>query len=85
MAELGRNWTKAMAVAVLLTGAGPVSLAQSPRTRVIDNGAEQGQSTGSLVGKLTDLNSNPLEGVLLTLRNQATGAEARATTTKNGA
>ncbi|MGA3372827.1 MAG: carboxypeptidase-like regulatory domain-containing protein [Terracidiphilus sp.] len=74
-----------MAVAVLLTGAGPVSLAQSPRTRVIDNGAEQGQSTGSLVGKLTDLNSNPLEGVLLTLRNQATGAEARATTTKNGA
>jgi hypothetical protein len=65
-------------------GAGTVSLAQSPRTQVIENGAEQGQSTGSLLGRLTDLHSNPLEGVLLTLRNQATGAEARATTTKNG-
>ena len=42
-------------------------------------------STGSLSGKLTDLHSKPLEGVTVVLRNQATGAEARTTTAKNGA
>jgi hypothetical protein len=40
---------------------------------------------GSLSGKVTDLYSKPLEGVAVVLRNQATGAEARTTTTKNGA
>lgn len=77
MAGLGRGWTKALAVAVLLMGAGGVGFAQS---RLISNAG-----AGSLSGKLTDLYSKPLDGVPLVLRNQATGAEARATTTKSGA
>jgi hypothetical protein len=80
MAGAGHNWTKVLAVTVLLIGAGTVSFAQSPQTQVIEDGA-----TGELSGKLTDLHSNPLPGVPLILCNQATGAEARATTTKNGA
>jgi hypothetical protein len=74
MAALGRNWTKALVVALLLGSAGMVGFAQS---------AENG-STGSLSGKLTDLYSKPLEGVALVLRNQASGVEARTTTAKNG-
>jgi len=38
-----------------------------------------------LSGRLTDLYSKPLAGVALTLRNQATGAETRTITAKNGA
>ncbi len=74
MAGKGRNWTKALAVAVLLMGAGRVSLAQSV----------QNESTGSLAGKLTDLHSNPLAGVTVVVHNQSTGAESRTITTKNG-
>jgi hypothetical protein len=40
---------------------------------------------GALSGRLTDLYSRPLEGATLVLRNAATGAEARTTTTRNGA
>jgi hypothetical protein len=71
MAE--RNWTKPLFVAALLlfVGAGTVGFAQSAKS-------------GTLLGKLTDLYSKPLEGVAVTLRNEATGAEARTTTTKNG-
>jgi hypothetical protein len=71
MAGVRRKWTKTLAVALLLMGAGTATLAQSPET-------------ASLSGKLTDLYSKPLEGVAVVLRNQATGAEARTTTTKNG-
>jgi hypothetical protein len=71
MAGVGRKWTMALATAVLLMGAGRACLAQSAET-------------ASLSGRLTDLYSKPLVGVALLLRNQATGAEARATTTKNG-
>jgi hypothetical protein len=39
---------------------------------------------GSLAGRLTDLNSTPLAGVAVVLRNVATGAETRSTTTRNG-
>jgi hypothetical protein len=46
--------------------------------------AAQSKSNGSLAGKLTDLYSTPLEGATVTLRNAATGAEARATTSKDG-
>jgi hypothetical protein len=59
-------------------GAERVSFAQSPQST-------QGELSGSLAGKLTDLHSNPLAGVTVILRNQATGAEARTTTIKNGA
>jgi hypothetical protein len=46
--------------------------------------AQSSAATGSLTGKFTDLHSTPLGGVAVVLRNQATGAEARATTQKNG-
>jgi hypothetical protein len=62
----------ALAAALLLMGARTAALAQSAET-------------ASLSGRLTDLYSKPLEGVSLVLRNPATGAEARTTTTKNGA
>jgi hypothetical protein len=82
MAGLGCDWTKSLAVAVLLICTGTLGFAQ------LDQEAKSSQSasSGSLAGKLTDLHSKPLEGVTVVLRNQATGAEAaRATTTKNGA
>ena len=47
--------------------------------------SNQGSGSGSLAGKLTDSYSTPLIGATVTLHNQATGAEARTTTTKNGA
>jgi hypothetical protein len=79
MAGVEHNWTKTLAVAVLLMGAGMAGFTQSARTRSVEDGP-----TGSLSGKLTDLHSRPLEGVPVVARNQATGAEARTITTKNG-
>jgi hypothetical protein len=79
MAGVRRNWMKTMAVAVLFASAGAAGYTQSPKTQVIEEAP-----TGSLSGKLTDLHSKPLEGVAVILRNQATGAEARTTTAKNG-
>ena len=73
------SWAKSLAVAVLLMGAGAAGFPQSARTQSIEDG-----SIGSLTGKLTDLHSRPLEGVAVVIRNQATGAEARTITTKNG-
>jgi hypothetical protein len=42
------------------------------------------KSSGSLAGKLTDWYATPLDGATITLRNQATGAEVRTTSGKNG-
>ena len=39
---------------------------------------------GSLTGKLTDSYSTPLEGATVTVRNLATGRQARAVVGKNG-
>lgn len=39
---------------------------------------------GALSGRLTDSYSTPLDGVTVTLRNAATGAATRTTTSKNG-
>jgi len=44
----------------------------------------QAPRSGSLAGRLTDLQSAPLAGVSVILHNQATGAEVRAVTGKNG-
>jgi len=41
-------------------------------------------AAGSLTGKLTDLHSAPLDGATVVVRNQATGAEVRGTTRRNG-
>ena len=65
-----------MAVAVLIVGAGA---AQSLVAQVAADGAR-----GSIAGKLTDLYSMPVEGAVVVVRNEATGAEARSTTLKNG-
>ncbi len=45
----------------------------------------ESDGTGSLSGKLTDLHSTPMGGATVILRNQATGAEVRSTTARNGA
>jgi Carboxypeptidase regulatory-like domain len=66
-----RNRTAPLAL-LLLAGAALHAFAQSP-------------PTGSLAGKLTDLRSKPLAGATVILRNQATGAELRTTTARNGA
>ena len=58
-----------MAVVLLACAAGPVLAQPAP---------------GSLAGTLTNLNSRPLAGVTVILRNQATGAEFRATTGRKG-
>ncbi|MGA3082261.1 MAG: carboxypeptidase regulatory-like domain-containing protein [Terracidiphilus sp.] len=79
MAGFQRKCTKSLAVAVLLLSAATIVFPQSPKTQVIEEA-----STGSLSGKLTDLHSRPLDAVAVVLRNQATGAEARTTTTKSG-
>jgi hypothetical protein len=46
--------------------------------------AQSNSGSGSLAGKLTDSYSTPLIGATVTVHNQATGAELRTTTTKNG-
>ncbi len=43
------------------------------------------EASGALAGKLTDVRSAPLVGVTLVLRNDATGAEMRTITGKDGA
>ena len=70
MAE--RRWAKTLAMAALLliVGAGSVGFTQSAH--------------GSLSDKLTDLDSKPLSGAAVVVRNQATGMEVRSTTTKGG-
>jgi hypothetical protein len=45
----------------------------------------QSQATGSLNGRLTDLHSHPIDSAIVTLQNNLTGAEVRATTTRAGA
>ena len=41
-------------------------------------------STGALAGRLTDLNSCPIGGATVLLRNRETGAALEATTNRNG-
>ncbi len=68
----GQSWIKPlmMVALLLMAGAGRVGFTQS--------------AEGSLTGKLTDLYSKPLGGATVIVRNQATGAEARTTASKNG-
>jgi hypothetical protein len=74
MAGIQWSWTKALVVLALVVAVGRVSVAQSPAA---NNG-------GTIAGRLTDVHSAPLAGVTVVARNQATGAEARTTTAKNG-
>jgi len=86
MAELGRNWRTWFAVGALWLGACGGVCAQ---TVLADPTPLQGiqvhaPPSGSLAGRLTDLQSAPLAGVSVILHNQATGAGVRAVTAKNG-
>lgn len=86
MAEAARNWRTWCAFGALSFGACGVVCAQT----VVANPAPlqgiqiQAPASGSLAGRLTDLHSAPLAGVAVVLHNQATGAEVRAVTAKNG-
>ncbi len=106
----GCGWTKTLAVALLLVGAGTLGFAQSAPDSSTPDSSTSGSSTsgsstsgssapresvkpglaqpelpGTLMGKLTDLHSKPLEGVAVTARNQATGAEEHTISGRNGA
>ena len=89
MAGVKRSWTRPLAVAVLcgFVSMGQTAGSQAFRVQSGGSGAGSGSgsgSGGSLAGKLTDLHSAPLDGVLVVVRNEASGAEARATTARNG-
>lgn len=75
MAGAGRRRAKLLMTTLLLIGAGGLGYAQS-------GGGQPG--TGNLNGKLTDVHSTPLRGVEVMVRNEATGAELRTTTARNG-
>ncbi|MGA3069659.1 MAG: carboxypeptidase-like regulatory domain-containing protein [Terracidiphilus sp.] len=89
MAGAKRSWTKALAVTVLcgFAGLGQAAAAQDALDHSRGSGAASGLGSGSdgvIAGKLTDLHSAPLDGVTVVVRNEATGAEARTTTARNG-
>ena len=55
--------------------------AAGAQTAALTTGNEAG---GSMTGRLTDLRSAPLDGATVVVRNDATGAETRGITRKNG-
>ena len=86
MAEAMRNWRTWLVAGALWLGACGCVCAQ---TVLADPTPLQGIQiqaplSGSLAGRLTDLQSAPLAGVSVVLHNQATGAEVRVVTAKNG-
>src|ERR1700722_19116718 len=85
MAKTSRNEIQLL-LAALCLGAHTTVFAQSGSAQPPPQPTVQIQSPqlGSLAGRLTDLHSVPLAGVTLVLRNQTTGAEIRASTSKNG-
>jgi hypothetical protein len=74
MAGLNRSWIPWLVAAALAMGGGVVYAQQAGDA-----------ATGALSGKLTDVHSAPQGGVIVILRNHATGAETRTTTARNGA
>ena len=91
MAEAMRNWRTWFAAGALSLGASGVVCAQAVPGNSTSLPAPnhsvqiQASPSGSLAGRLTDLHSAPLAGVEVVLHNQATGAEVRAVTARNGA
>jgi hypothetical protein len=85
MAGIKGSWNKPLVAAVLfvLVGMGQAAVAQAVLVQSGGSGSGSG-SSGSLEGKLTDLHSAPLDGATVVVRNEATGAEARTTTARNG-
>jgi hypothetical protein len=78
MAEIGARRIWIGLVALLLAGAWAAAVAQTAGVQTFKD------STGSIVGRLTDLTSKPLAFATVIARNEATGAEARTTSAKNG-
>jgi hypothetical protein len=74
MAGIQWSWTKALLAVALVVAAGPVAVAQA-------SAANHG---GAIAGRLTDVRSAPLAGATVVVRNEATGAETRTTTARNG-
>ena len=61
------------------------NLAAGAGGRAARNGAAYGvENIGSIAGMMTDLYSKPLGGATVVLRSEATGAEQRTTTGRNG-
>ena len=86
MAEATRNWIRWLVTGALCLSAHALILAQSNSSDSLPQHFVQVQAplSGALAGRLTNLHSAPLAGVSIVLRNQATGAEVRVTTAKNG-
>ncbi len=76
-----RIWIGPLVGAALIFGGVRAAYTQSSHTRFLP---AQSRIPGSLTGKLTTLDSQPLAGVTVILRNESTGAEFRTTTHKNG-
>jgi len=72
MAERGRSWIRIGPLAAVLVLSAALGNAQK-------------NASGSLAGKLTDWYSTPLDGATVTVRNGATGQQARVIVGKNGA
>ena len=75
MAGSMRSRIRWLLLAVLMVGVRGVCAQRS---------GEPATGFGALSGRLTDVHSAPLGGVTVILRNQATGAEIRTRTAKNG-
>jgi hypothetical protein len=74
MAEAVRDWVRSALLAMLLVGAAAAGAQTAPGNEAL----------GTLTGKLTDLHSTPLDGATVVVRNEATGAETRGITQRNG-
>jgi len=77
MAGARRGWVGVVVLACAALAA-QAQLAQVP------SALNQSIQTGALAGRLTDVHSAPLDGATVVLRNEATGAETRIITGKNG-
>jgi len=76
MAGIQWNWTKVLVLVALGFAAGAARIAVAQ--------ALAANTGGAIAGRLTDLHSVPLAGVTVVVRNEATGAETRTTTSGNG-
>lgn len=92
MARADWEWAKQLVLAVLMAGmcstvwAQAVDVGTDNPVAARVSAAPRGHDGhgGMIAGRLTDLGSMPQVGVNLIARNEATGAEARTTTGKNG-
>ena len=76
MAGVRRSWVWLLAVTALIVSVGAAQslLAQQAAS----------PESGSITGRLTDLNSMPVASAVVVLRNEANGAEMHTITQKNG-